>query len=504
MTLFGSRFSSPAENHDPNFRATNLNINCFKAYLNDTMILDHANGRVVQAHEDYLEQQAQKEANDERKLYIDQIDIYNLRSASVSTAEVQIIVDQQHYKTLYCEREGDGEYMEALKRATSYTISTTIDRNTLRTCSTLADEHFTYNPSENELHLPVCYPRQHHANRDDEPIAVFDENFEFTSCRNGKRLAYQNDDQMAFIRPEEIEKYIVPWLKRVQKQLQDDKALRSETPAASEAHAGSESHTRVMKKTPKRTKLARYLVRTNSPMAIGIPEALVDKIHLYNAMLQLGLPKFVQLPLIDALVLQMDQTRLSACQLDTLEHTIGRFYSRGIAVLDPVLNHFIGTYSSRSLDDRTKPEPSGRNAKLADNTDAAEKEPATETPQEASIGSKTGQATNEEPTDNSSETVDKEKPQPALELWKTKRKYLEYYDFPAQRIVYTLDTYLLPPKLPVLGHSIRHWSGVRRNQSIAAAYTSFPLNIRKHKKFIRRNVTNVINANDRFEEETNK
>ena len=232
MTLFSSRFSSPAENHDPNFRATNLNINCFKAYLNDTMILDHANGRVVQAHEDYLEQQAQKEANDERKLYIDQIDIYNLRSASVSTAEVQIIVDQQHYKTLYCEREGDGEYMEALKRATSYTISTTIDRNTLRTCSTLADEHFTYNPSENELHLPVCYPRQHHANRDDEPIAVFDENFEFTSCRNGKRLAYQNDDQMAFIRPEEIEKYIVPWLKRVQKQLQDDKALRSETPAA--------------------------------------------------------------------------------------------------------------------------------------------------------------------------------------------------------------------------------------------------------------------------------
>ena len=77
----------------------------------------------------------------------------------------------------------------------------------------------------------------------------------------------------------------------------------------------------------------------------------------------------------------------------------------------------------------------------------------------------------------------------------TKRKYLEFAeqevycgkDFPA-------DTYLLPLKLPVIAHSIKNWSGVRRNGSAAAAYTGFSLNIGKYKKFIHRPGSTAIDV----------
>ncbi|KAI2482128.1 hypothetical protein Ptr902_06509 [Pyrenophora tritici-repentis] len=46
-------------------------------------------------------------------------------------------------------------------------------------------------------------------------------------------------------------------------------------------------------------------------------------------------------------------------------------------------------------------------------------------------------------------------------------------------------THELPPVLPVLGHTARHWSGVRKNGSTAAAFTGFPLNIGKGKRFVR-------------------
>ncbi|KAG9190809.1 hypothetical protein G6011_08897 [Alternaria panax] len=445
------------------------------------MVYYHANGRVVQAHEDYLEQQAQKEANDETKLYIDQIDVCKLKEVTPSTAEVQIIVDAQAYRTLYCERAGDHcEDLESFRQAKPYPILETVDRNTLRTCSTFAHEYFTYNPEENELHLPVCYPRQHHAGRGHEPIAAFDNTF--NTRRNGKRLAYPIDHQMAFIRPKEIEEYIVPWLKRVQRQFKGEG-----------------------KRTGEMTKLARYLVsRSDPPIAMELPDALVDKLHLYNAMIQLGLPKFVQLPLVDKLVLQMYQTSLHACHLDTLEHTIGRFYSKGVAVLDPVLNHFIGTYSSRSLRDRTEPEPSGRNAKSADHTNAAGEKSTKEIPEELSTESEAGQAANEEKLDSTPERMAKRQTDPELDSWRKRRKYLDFVDHSAGRADCPCDTYILPPELPVLGHSIRHWSGVRHNQSTAAAHTGFPLNIGKYKKFIRRNSTDAIDVEDCYEEDTNR
>ncbi|KAH8639761.1 hypothetical protein IG631_07531 [Alternaria alternata] len=444
------------------------------------MVLYHANGRVVQAHEDYLEQQAQSIA--EKCHYVDQIEVYKQRNAVKSTDEVQIIIDDQKYMTLYCEIAGDSEILEKFRQTNEYKIPTTVNRRILVACSTFAQDYFTHNPEKNDLHLPVCYPEGHERG---------------SYSRNSEsENSDQEDDkvgrQMAFIRPEEIENYVIPWLKRMQEKFGKAEASHSEPPRGST--------------TPlKRTRLAQSLVSwSDQSVVMGIPELLVDKIHLYNAMLQLGLPKFVQLPLIDVLVLQMYRTKLEACELDALEHTIGRFYSRGVAVLDPVLNHFIGTYSFRSLGDRTKPEPSGHSARLADDTDAAGKELAKGTTEENSTGSEAIDAINEEQANSTITKADNNGSNLGPEEWKKKRRYLQYCDFDAKRKDYTHDTYILPPELPVLGHSIKHWSGVRQNQSIAAAHTGFSLNIGKYKKFIRRNSKDVIDEKDWVEEETNR
>ncbi|KAH6875613.1 hypothetical protein BKA58DRAFT_467384 [Alternaria rosae] len=417
------------------------------------MVLCHASGRVVSKHDQYLDDEARKEADYYR--YIDQIDVYNQKTADASTDNVEIIIDEQRYRTLYCERGGSyWEFIKKFRQNAAYTIRTTVDRATLRMCSTFADEHFAYNPGVKTLHLPVRYPRQHHAALGETPTQYFNDNYNY--CVDGKRLAEQPDDQMAFIRPKEIKKFIIPWLKRVQRRPLD-------------------------------------LVKPDGAIVMGIPPALEGKIHLYNAMLQLGLPKFVQLPLIDAIVMEMYNNRLNACHLATLEHTVGRFYSRGVAVLDPVLCHFIGTYPHRTSQDRRDVKPSTESGtKSSDDMDDPDEQP----PEEAQgVDNQSG----EEPPSPSPE------PESNFDFKNSERKYLGYHDQPAGReIPYDKDTYLLPPELPVIGHSIKHWSGVRWNGSTAAAHNGFPLNIGKYKKFIRRNATDAINGNDYLEEETNR
>jgi hypothetical protein len=81
---------------------------------------------------------------------------------------------------------------------------------------------------------------------------------------------------------------------------------------------------------------------------MDIHEDLVNKIHLYNAMLQLGIPSVVRRLLIHRLVDQMYRKNLNACELETLEMTVGRFHSQGVPVLDPVLCYFVSTYPLHS------------------------------------------------------------------------------------------------------------------------------------------------------------
>ncbi|KAI4658745.1 uncharacterized protein J4E79_006504 [Alternaria viburni] len=437
------------------------------------MVLYHANGRVVEKHDQYLDDEARSLADHYR--YIDQVDVYNQKSADASSDNVEIIIDKQEYRTLYCEREGYWETIKKFRRKSSYTIPTTVDRATLRKCSTFADDHFTYNPGAKTLHLPVRYPRQHHAALGELSTQDFDINYHF--CVSGKRLAEQPDDQMAFIRPEEINEYVIPWLQKMQKQIN---------------RKGDELDKEDDARSPKETRRARQPTGPDGAVAMGIPVALDDKIHLYNAMLQLGLPKSVQLPLIDKIVMQMYKTKLNACHLATLEHTVGRFYSRGVAVLDPVLCHFIGTYPRRTLQDR-------RNVKPPPESDTESSDDTNKTGEEAS---EEAQGADTQSGEELSASAPAPKP---FDFKNSERKYLSYYPQPAGRAKpYDEDTYLLPPELPVIGHSIKHWSGVRKKGSTAAAHNGFPLNIGKYKKFIRRNATDVIDVNDYFEEETNR
>jgi len=189
--------------------------------------------------------------------------------------------------------------------------------------------------------------------------------------------------------------------------------------------------------------------------------------------------------------MQMYKTKLNACHLATLEHTVGRFYSRGVAVLDPVLCHFIGTYPRRTLQDRrnVKPPPESDIESSDDTNKTSEQAP------EEAQGTDT----------QSGEELSASAPAPEpFDFKNSERKYLSYYPQPAGREKFPKDTYLLPPELPVIGHSIKHWSGVRKNGSTAAAHNGFPLNIGKYKKFIRRNATDVIDEDDYYEEETNR
>lgn len=247
------------------------------------MVLYHASGRVVSKHDQYLDDEARKEADYYR--YIDQIDVYNQKTADASTDNVEIIIDEQRYRTLYCERGGSyWDFIQKFRRNAAYTIRTTVHRATLRMCSTFADEHFAYNPGAKTLHLPVCYPRQHHSARNDESMEDFHKIF--GTLVDGKKLAEQSDGQMAFIRPKEIRKYVIPWLNKVEEQ-----SKRAETRRRGADEEDEEDDAR----PSKNTRSARDLAWSGGAIAMEIPRVLENKIHLYNAMLQLGLPKFVQL-----------------------------------------------------------------------------------------------------------------------------------------------------------------------------------------------------------------
>ncbi|EDU39563.1 hypothetical protein A1F94_011843 [Pyrenophora tritici-repentis] len=266
------------------------------------MVLYHANGRVVIAHETYLENLAQQVANSYK--YVDQVHEYNKRNRPVhADNQVEIHIEEQIFKTVGGYRSGsDWEHLDAFDNA-AVTIGR-VDRATLRFVSNLADDHFRYNPDNNRLCLPVRYPRAH----------------------MGQTSGYTDERFADYFSPsQEITQFIFPWLLEVKEIVNPEKVPNQQNP------------------TPP------------APITLPsmqMPDDFVGKIHLYNAMLQLGLPKSIQKPLIDALVLQMYQTTLNACHLDVLEITVGRFHARSLPVLDTVLNHFAGTYAFRPPEDR--------------------------------------------------------------------------------------------------------------------------------------------------------
>ncbi|KAF5852162.1 hypothetical protein GGP41_000888 [Bipolaris sorokiniana] len=290
------------------------------------MVLYDEDGRVVIVHEEYLEEEARQRCMRSKDPYTDPIDVCKQRNGLKTTKDVEIIVDSQIFKTLYCEKMSswgsDFEYIKGFRQGKDKKLSRPLCRETLILCSSFAKDYFTYNPSDDKLKLPVCYPLVKGSDQDDE--------------------------QLAYIRADEIEAYIIPWLDKVKVYMSSQKS--KDTTDDNQPKRSNQTTNQKMK---------AYLTNPNGPIAMEIPPSLLEKIHLYNCMLQLGLPKFIQSPLINALILQLYKTKLSACHLDAIEITICRLYSRGIAILDPVINHLVGTYSLRSLSDRNHPKPAG-------------------------------------------------------------------------------------------------------------------------------------------------
>lgn len=472
----------------------------------------NASGRVEIAYEEYLEQEAKKASEQAYGQYLDQIEVCKQRAGPKSTNDVQIIIDTQHFRTLYCEaRDGwgsDFEWITGFEQDETTTISRRVCRETLILCSSTARDHFTYNPGDDQLHLPVVYPRAHRQppvkeqpktkSKAKPTIKTKKQPARKAKNASGSQPEDQSennsedqpenqaekelDDQMAFIRAKEIEEYVLPWLDKV-KVYMDSRNK--------ESHGSDVDHPGAKKwRTAENKQHRELLANPGGPIAMDIPTPLLDKIHLYNVMLQLGLPRFIQRPLVEALISQLNRTRLSACHLDTLEITVGRFYSRGLAILDPVINHVIGTYYLRTLDDRRHPEPAGRSRSKKQG-------------QAATTAVQAGPKDRVR-ADGSLETRFHEEYPSPVDFGKTKRKYLKFAEQDARRSELVHDTYILPPELAVLGHCVRHWSGVRRNGSVAAAHTGFPLNTGLSRTFVRRDASVALDVADCEEERTNQ
>jgi len=419
------------------------------------MVLYHVNGRVVKAHEDYLETEAMKDARTSG--YRNQSSIPKKRDPNEESERkrVYFVVRQQEWFTLYTKNYATfWEYMPKFDEPKSERFPHDgLDRATLMRCSSHANDYFRREPDAENLEMPIEYPEKHRYWGPELTLAEQKEGI--------LKYVQRDDNDMAHIRPAEIRDYIVPWLQKMEK------------------FFGSEKSGKRKAKSPDNKPDQDDDTNGHYPVGdipkVELPDALVEQIHLYNVMLQLGLPRFVQQPLIDVLVAGMYQRNLKDCELETLEMTVGRFYSEGVAVLDPVLCHFIGTYPLRTLADRQDPAPADAN-KPAKSKTGPKKYPT-------------------QPNKRGQEHLwDVDRP---VDFTQTDRRYLEYATFLGHRKDFPRDTVVLPPKLPILGHSIRHWSGIRRNGSTAAAHNGLPLDVGRVLKYYRRRPSHRIHPKPR-------
>ncbi|KAF2652950.1 hypothetical protein K491DRAFT_25061 [Lophiostoma macrostomum CBS 122681] len=76
---------------------------------------------------------------------------------------------------------------------------------------------------------------------------------------------------------------------------------------------------------------------------------IIDIVHLYNAMLQLVMPRILQEPLIERLLYCSPSYQ---CAMNVLESTVAQLNKDSVVVLDPVICSLPGSYGLREKDDR--------------------------------------------------------------------------------------------------------------------------------------------------------
>ncbi|KAF2275515.1 uncharacterized protein EI97DRAFT_459414 [Westerdykella ornata] len=325
---------------------------------------------------------------------------------------VWIVIDPQEFYTLYGKKDDHPIDHAPIPK---YRIQQEIrlpdhkeglDRATLMKYSREAYDFFIRNPSATELHLPVRHPDVY--------------------SRSGEQVAY--------IGPGAMRDHIIPWLSDREREKAANKKCNKKS--------GTEKHGKDNGSSPSS-------IPALPP--IPIPDGLEDKIHLYNTMLQLAMPRRLQHELIKALCRQIYCTELvqdgkqRSPHLELLEMTIGRMCSRTVAVLDPVLCCLAGSFGRREQRERNLivPRPAPTAEQTTENADGDSANVQQRLIHESGL-LRYG----------------------LVEVNRTNRTGQD----PLPR-----DTIIRPPKLPVIGHSFRNWSGVRRDGEDGRVKPTYPL-----------------------------
>lgn len=324
---------------------------------------------------------------------------YTMRDPKVVYSDdVRIIVEKQ------CLEELFPEVWKPDALASKFRVDTPVilppkeepglDKNVLMKCSVYALDFFTVLPhkvTRNRLPLPLRYPE----NPEELPTHI------------------------SYVKPQIVQVYIISWLRKMTDKLKEMEGTRKDkTPVGL---SGLELDQR-FKVSKAGTSTEKDETITDLPK-IDIPDKIGDKINLYNAMQHLSIRHYFQRPLIESLCKDIYCYKLSEIDLELLEVTVGRFNSRAVAALDPILCCLAGSYGRR--------DPEDKNAVVEKLT------PGSERKIRCSIVKK----------------------------------------------LYYPDVKMLSAPLPVLGHTIKHWSlGGLNPKTITelwGRHTGFPLDIGK-------------------------
>ncbi|KAF2745267.1 hypothetical protein M011DRAFT_479104 [Sporormia fimetaria CBS 119925] len=167
-------------------------------------------------------------------------------------------------------------------------------------------------------------------------------------------------------------------------------------------------------------------------------------------MLHLSLPRWFMNPLIERLSMYVYMRSLRDLEIPLLELTVGRFNEYAVGILDPVLCCLVGSFAGR-----TKEEV-----------------------EEIVVRYDAKQPSNQEMQTDEQEQGQQEDKDLGL-------RYTKHTDG-TRILVQGMDTReITPPRYPILGHCLRHWSGVREDGVVRGTHLGYPLHIGTSKYYKR-------------------